>query len=505
MSGRFSTMRLRPHFKRRLFTLATASLIMVIFGTNVFAQTEADPVNALTNALANTQASLDNVWVLLTGFLVFFMQAGFAMLETGMIRKTGAVNALVENFVDAGVTAVAFWAVGFGIAFGTSTNGWFGTSNFFLSDAMTISNGIVSYSKFALYPNLDVYTMFFFQFAFAATASTITTGAMAERTNFIGDMIYSIIMAGFTYPVIVHWVWGGGWLGMAGFHDFAGSTVVHTVGGITALVGAWILGPRKVRVGANGEWKPMPPAHNLGLATIGAMILWLGWYGFNPGSTLGTGNTGLIGLVTVNTTLAAGAGMITAMLVQYFRTEKWDLGFIMNGALAGLVSITAGCAFVAPSAAVIIGAIGGVIVVYAVQAVESARIDDPVSAFAVHGAAGMWGTVAIGLFGMPGLTYNFAASVNGGLFNGGGFSLLGVQTVGVLAVVISTALFSMIIFGTLKFFKRLRVVSVVDDVHVFIDDFEHGASIMPDVRPVPLPEPYISVDEIPHGEPYLMR
>lgn len=472
-------MRSRPHLTR-IISLAIASLLLVVFGTTSFAQTDSTALQTVTEGLASTQASLDNVWVLLTGFLVFFMQAGFAMLETGLVRKTGAVNALVENFVDAGVTAVAFWAVGFGIAFGTSVNGVIGASNFFLRDAMSNVGDIVSYSKFALYPNLDMFTMFFFQFAFAATASTITTGAMAERTNFVGDLIYSILMAAFTYPIVVHWVWGGGWLARAGFHDFAGSTVVHTVGGITALVGAWMLGPRKVRRGKQGEWLPMPPAHNLGLATLGTMILWLGWYGFNPGSTLGSGNTGLIGLVTVNTTLAAATGMLTATLIQYVRTEKWDLGFMMNGALGGLVSITAGCAFVSPAAALFIGGIGGAIVVYAVQMVERLRIDDPVGAFAVHGAAGMWGTLAIGLFALPGLTYNFPASVNGGLLAGGGFSLLGVQTVGVLAVVGTTSTFALTMFGSLKLIKRLNVVAVVDDVHVYIDDFEHGASIMPD-------------------------
>ncbi len=333
-------LRLRPNLTRRLIVLAICSLVLALFGTNALAQEEvvADPVAAVAEALASTQASVDTVWVLLAGFLVFFMQCGFAMLETGLIRKTGAVNALVENFVDAGVTALAFWAVGFAFAFGTSAGGIIGTSNFFLSEAFTITDGVVTYAKFGAYPNLDVLTMFFFQFAFAATASTITTGAMAERTDFVGDLIYSVVMGGFSYPIIVHWVWGGGWLAQMGFHDFAGSTVVHTVGGVTALVGAWLLGPRAIRLGKNGEWKPLPPAHNLGLATIGTMILWFGWYGFNPGSTLGAGNTGLIGLVTLNTTLGAAGAMVTTMLFQYFRSGKWDLVYIMNGSLAGLVA-----------------------------------------------------------------------------------------------------------------------------------------------------------------------
>lgn len=483
-------LRFRRNTPRRLIVLAIASLIMVMFGTNAFAQADTtDPVAAVTTALSSTQASLDTVWVFLTGFLVFFMQCGFAMLETGLIRQTSAVNSLVENFVDAGVTAIAFWAVGFGVAFGTSAGGIIGTSNFFLSDAFSVVDGVVTYGKFAAYPNLDVFTMFFFQFAFAATASTITTGAMAERTDFIGDLIYSTIMAAFSYPIIVHWIWGGGWLAQIGFHDFAGSTVVHTVGGVTALVGAWMLGPRVIRLGKNGEWKPLPPAHNLGLATIGTMILWFGWYGFNPGSTLGTGNTGLIGLVTVNTTMGAAAGMLVTTLFQYLRSKKWDLVYMMNGSLAGLVSVTAGCAFINPVAAIIIGAVGGVLVVVAADFIESLRIDDPVGAFAVHGACGIWGTLAIGLFGMPGLTYAAEASAAGGLFYGGGLSLLGVQALGSFAVIAFSAVFGFIMYGSLKAMGRLHVAKIVDDVHVFIDDFEHGASIMPDVRPV------VAVDE----------
>ncbi len=309
--------RLRPKLVRRLVVLAIAAMVLALFGTNALAQDEV--------ALA-TQASVDTTWVLLTGFLVFFMQCGFAMLETGLIRQTSAVNALLENFIDAGVTAVAFWAVGFGIAFGTSAGGLIGTSNFFLSDAIIIADGSVTFAKFGAYPNLDVLTMFFFQFAFAATASTITTGAMAERTDFVGDLIYSAVMGAISYPIIVHWIWGGGWLAQMGFHDFAGSTVVHTVGGVTAIIGAWMLGPRKSRIGKNGEWKPLPAPHNLGLATIGAMILWFGWYGFNPGSTLGTANTGLIGLVTLNTTLGAAGGTLSCMFMQYSaaRSGTWS-------------------------------------------------------------------------------------------------------------------------------------------------------------------------------------
>lgn len=467
---------------RRLLILAIASLVLAVFGTVAHAQDAGEAVSTVPMA---TQASVDTTWVLITGFLVFFMQCGFAMLETGLIKQGSAVNALLENFIDAGITAIAFWAVGFGIAFGTSSGGLFGTDNFFLSDAMTITNGTVIFNQFGA-TTLDVFTMFFFQFAFAATASTITTGAMAERTDFIGDLIYSAIMGAISYPIIVHWVWGGGWLAEQGFHDFAGSTVVHTVGGVTALVGAYLLGPRQSRIGKNGEWLPLPSAHNLGLATIGTMILWFGWYGFNPGSTLGTGNTGLIGLVTLNTTLGAAGGTIACMLFQYFRSKKWDLIYTLNGSLAGLVAITAGCAFVSPWAALVIGLVAGIIVVLAADAVESFRIDDPVGAFAVHGACGIWGTLAIGLLGQPGLTFapeGVDVANRAGLLLGGGVDLLVVQFIGSLATVAFTAVFAFLMFSGLKAFGRLHVDKVVDDVNVFIDDFEHGQTITPDIRP----------------------
>jgi Amt family ammonium transporter len=476
-------MRIRLKRKRiwsRVLALAIASVILAVFGTTAFAQ---DSVPMAT------QAAVDTTWVLATGFLVFFMQTGFAMLETGLIRQTSAVNALLENFVDAGLTAIAFWAVGFGIAFGISQGGIIGGSNFFLSQAFTIGPEGVVFAKigevnpFFSWSTLDVLTFFFFQFAFAATASTITTGAMAERTDFVGDLIYSAIMGALTYPIIVHWVWGGGWLQLQGFVDFAGSTVVHTVGGITALVGAIILGPRAFRISKDGKWQPLPPAHNLGLATIGTMILWFGWYGFNPGSTLGTGNTGLIGLVVLNTTLGAGSAMLATMFFQYMRSKKWDLVYTLNGSLAGLVAITAGCAFVEPYAAIVIGLVAGILVILAADFIESRRIDDPVGAFAVHGACGIWGTLAIGLFGRAELFSAAGALIpRSGLLAGGGLDLLLVQGLGSGSTIVATAIFSVVMFGALKAVGRLRVSSTVDDVKVFIDDYEHAASIWPDVR-----------------------
>jgi ammonium transporter, Amt family len=368
-----------------------------------------DPIADLAAGLAATNVAVNTAWVFLTGFLVFFMQTGFAMLEAGLIRQTSVVNALLENFFDAGMTALIFWAVGFGIAFGVSSGGIIGTDNFFLDKAIQIvtSDGTTSVTFMTMadanpdmaWTGLSVLAFFFFQFAFAATASTIATGAMAERTDFVGDLIYTALVGAIIYPVIVHWVWNsGGWLAKMGFWDFAGSTVVHTVGGVLGLVGAWMLGPRP-----NRKFGEFPPAHNLSLATLGTMILWFGWYGFNPGSTLLVGDGGLVGLVVLNTTLAAGAGALTSMFFVFFRTGRWDLTFTLNGSLAGLVAVTAPCAFILPGSAIIIGVVAGILVVLAVELIEALKIDDPVGAFAVHGANGIWGTLSIGLFTQAGL------------------------------------------------------------------------------------------------------
>lgn len=449
---------------RRLIILAIVSLILVLFGTSSHAQ---DNSSQIQEEINQTRSSLDTTWVLLTGFLIFFMQTGFAMLESGFVRQTGTVNTLMENFIDAAATALVFWAAGFGIAFGSTAGGIVGTDNFFLNNALTFENGEAIY----IGGNVAMFALFFFQFAFAATASTIVTGAMAERTDFLGDIIYTGLMGAFIYPVVVHWVWGGGWLSQQGFLDFAGSTVVHTVGGVTALIGAIMLGPR-----ANREFGSPPRPHNLALATLGTMILWLGWYGFNPGSTLSTGNTGLMGLTTINTTLSASAGCITAMLFVYSRSQKWDLSYTLNGTLGGLVGITAGCAYLAPWAAVIVGITSGILVVLAMDTMESLRIDDPVGAFAVHGVCGVTGTLAIGFLGQPELTNG-----SGGLFLGGGLNMLITQIIGSASTIAWVSLAAILMFGMLKVIGRLRVPKRADNIG--IDVHEHGATLWPDVLP----------------------
>lgn len=461
----------------RLFAIFVASIIFAVFAPTIVQAADTPTLQSLSDKTNNLQVSIDTTWVLLTGFLIFFMQTGFAMLEAGLIRQRGVVNALLENFVDAATTILVWWGVGFGIAFGSSAFGLFGTDTFFLSQ-LPDANGAFPMGAPGSTAAINTYTLFFFQFAFAATASTITTGSMAGRTDFVGNLIYSAIMGAFSYPIIAHWVWNSnGWLFKMGYNDFAGSSVVHCVGGWTALVGAYLLGPRPGRP----AWGTLPPAHNLGLATLGTMILWFGWYGFNAGSTLGTANTGLIGLVTVNTTLAAGGGALSAMFYQYFRTKKWDLVYCLNGSLAGLVAITAPCAYVAPWAAVLIGLTGGILVVLGVDLIEAMHIDDPVGAFAVHGINGMMGTLSVGFFGLASLTNkpNGETAGLGGLFTGGGLKLLGIQLVGIGAIVLFTVAFTFVMFSALKAVGKLRVHPDADIIG--IDAYEHGASVWPDV------------------------
>jgi Amt family ammonium transporter len=465
----------KSHFVRFL-AISIGAAIFAGFTPAIAHAIETGTLESLTKTTSELRLSIDTSWVLITGFLVFFMQCGFAMLEAGLVRQTGVVNTLAENFIDAGVTLIAWWVTGFAIAFGTTSNGFFGTDGFFLNNAFTINNGAIEYAMGAggSTAPINTLTLFFFQFAFSATASTITTGAMAERTEFKGDLIYAFIMGALMYPIVVHWVCNdGGWLYKLKFHDFAGSAVVHTVGGCTSLIGAYLLGPRSDRV-----WGQMPPAHNLGFATIGTMILWFGWYGFNAGSALSLSNTGLVGLVVVNTTLAASTGAIAAMLYIYFRFGQWHLFGALNGSLAGLVSVTAGCAYVMPWAAALIGLVAGVLVIVVVDIVEWFEIDDPVGAFAVHGSCGMMGTIAVGLLGHPALTMNKKA----GLFLGGGFDLLGVQLGGIAAIAMFTVIFSFLMFGTLKAVGLLRVNAEAD--RIGIDVYEHGASAWPDVYPI---------------------
>jgi len=353
---------------------------------------EAATVTSNKDAIALLQTNLNYVWTLIAACLVFFMQAGFAMVESGFTRAKSAVNIMMKNLMDFSMGSIAFWAIGFGLMFGTSGTGWFGTDGFFLSGWEG--------------PDGDQWVLAFwmFQCVFAATAATIVSGAVAERTKFTGYLVYSVVLCAFIYPVFGSWAWGsllngGGWLEGMGFIDFAGSTVVHSVGGWAALAGAIVLGPRLGKYGKNGEVRAIP-GHNIPMAAIGVFILWLGWFGFNPGSTT-TGDSS-IAIIFVTTNLSAAAGAICAMFASWIMFQKPDIGMSLNGALAGLVGITAGCANVSPTSAIIIGAISGILVVLSVVTIDKMHIDDPVGAISVHGVCGAWGTLAAGLFNMGG-------------------------------------------------------------------------------------------------------
>jgi Amt family ammonium transporter len=331
-------------------------------------------------SIEDIKQGLDTVWVLLGAFLVFFMQAGFGMVEAGFIRAKNTCNILTKNFLDFCMASLGFFLIGYGLMFGDG-NGFWGTKGW----------------------GLPLYAFWLFQAAFCGAAATIVAGGMAERMKFHAYLIYSFIISAFIYPIVGHWIWGGGWLSNMGFADFAGSTVVHTVGGMAALVGTIILKPREGKFGVDGKPNAIP-AHSIPLASLGVFILWFGWFGFNAGSTLGVSNAGFdIGRVAINTNLAAAMGGIFAMLTVWKRFGKPDLSMAMNGALAGLVAITAPCAFVEPWAALVIGAIGGVVVVLGVELLDKLQVDDPVGAVPVHGFCGVLGTISIGIFGKEAL------------------------------------------------------------------------------------------------------
>ena len=408
----------------------------------------------------------DTLWVLVAAFLVFFMQAGFAMVESGFTRAKNAVNILMKNLMDFSMGSIAYWAIGFAIMFGAG-NAFMGTSGWFVPSETLEAGAATSSSIFSAleWSSVPTYAAWLFQLVFAATAATIVSGAMAERTQFKSYLIYSVFITGIIYPIVGHWVWGGGWLSSLGMSDFAGSTVVHSTGGWLALTGAIVLGPRLGKY--DGDGKPRPIAgHNLPLAALGVFILWLGWFGFNPGSQMGADALD-ISKIAVTTNIAAAAGAITAMITAWIMLGKPDAGMSLNGALAGLVTITAGCASVSPSSAAIMGALGGIVVVLSVLLIENLRIDDPGGAISVHGTCGALGTLLLGLF-----------DSSSGVFYGGGFALLWAQFVGVIAVLVWCLVTGFILFYGIKAVTGLRVTE--EEEQVGLDFEEHGASAYPD-------------------------
>lgn len=407
-----------------------------------------------------SQNTGDILWYLVAAVLVFFMQAGFALVETGFTRAKNACNIMMKNMLDFSFGVVAFAIIGYSIMYGDSIGGFFGWSSgyFFMGDALMVGDDLAATNLVA--------AEWLFQVVFAATAATIASGAMAERTRFSAYIFYSIAITCLVYPVVGHWIWAGGWLAEMGMRDYAGSTVVHSVGAWAGLAGAIVLGARKGKYDAEG--KPLPiPGHNMPLATLGCFILIVGWFGFNAGSTLGAiDDMAYIAMVTL---IAAATGCIGASMTTWLKFGKPDLSMTLNGALAGLVSITACCGSVSITSAMIIGLLGGVLAVYAVLFFEQKlRVDDPVGAVSVHGICGIWGTLSVGLFGHTAID---SGLLSDGLFFGG-TAQIGVQIIGVAAVFAFVFPASLLIFKTIKATSGLRVSE--DEEFEGLDISEHG-------------------------------
>jgi ammonium transporter, Amt family len=395
--------------------------------------------------------SINNIWVLVATFLVMFMQPGFAMVEAGFTRSKNTANILTKNLVDFAVGSILFWFIGYTIMYGDSIGGFIGMPDLFFND-----NGIGDYAN---------KTDLMFQTVFAATAATIVSGAVAERTKFNAYLIFTVVITVLIYPVSGHWKWGGGWLDQLGFLDFAGSTLVHSVGAWVGLAGAIVLGPRLGKY-VKGKAKAIP-GHNLAFGALGVFILWFGWFGFNAGSQLGAAgndNTLAIGHIVLTTNLAAAGGAMAALFTSWAKYKRPALSLALNGALAGLVAITAGADIVSPGGALIIGLLAGIILVFSVEIFDQVfKVDDPVGAISVHGVNGAFGTIAVGLF-----------ATEGGLFYGGGTSLLIAQLIGVVAVFVWAFGLGLILFKTIKATIGLRVSKRIEEEG--LDVYEHGES-----------------------------
>jgi len=431
--------------------LILSLLFAAIFMARAWAGDEPPTVESNKDQIDLVQSHADYLWTLIAAALVFFMQAGFAMVETGFTRAKNAVNIMMKNLMDFSMGSLAFWAIGFGLMFGASSTGWFGTSGFFLSDFK--SGG-----------DPWVLAFWMFQVVFCATAATIVSGAMAERTKFSGYLIYSAVVSAFIYPIFGSWAWGSlyngqGWLENLGFIDFAGSTVVHSVGGWAALAGTIVLGPRMGKYMKDGQIKPIL-GHNMPLAALGVFILWLGWFGFNPGSTTAANKD--IAMIFVNTSLAAAAGAMLAMVTSWIRFGKPEIGMSLNGALAGLVAITSPCASVTPLSSVVIGAAAGVIVVLSVLFFDKIKVDDPVGAISVHGVCGAWGTLAAGIFNIGGTS----------------LKIIGVQLLGIGAAFLWVFPTAFLMFKLIDKTVGLRVSP--EEEMEGLDLAEHGGNAYPD-------------------------
>ncbi len=416
----------------------------------------------------DTTIIIDTMWVLVAAILVFFMNLGFASVEAGFARSKNTVNILSKNFIVFAVSSLGFMLLGWGLMFG-GDNPFIGTENLFI-----LGNADLSFYNDTLTSNVPFWGKFFFQLVFCGTAATIVSGAVAERVKYISFIIFSFVLTLIIYPIVGHWVWGGGWLASLGFMDFAGDTVVHSVGGWAALAGALILGPRIGKYGKDGKVKAIP-GHNMSLAVIGLFVLWLGWFGFNPGSTMSFQNPADVMHILMTTNTAAIAAIITSTATSWIVIGKPDLGMTINGCLAGLVGITGSCAYVTIEGSLLIGAIAGVLVVYAVMFFDKIKVDDPVGATAVHLACGVFGTICVGLFSKEGIT---SLSTKNGLFYGGGFQLLGVQIVGIVAVGLFVFASSLLVWYLIK--KTIGVRVSAEEEIAGLDIGEHGNIAYPD-------------------------
>jgi ammonium transporter, Amt family len=451
---------------RRLKIMLFAALVLLLV---VLAAGPA-AAQGTTKSVEQIRTALDTVWVLIAGSLVFIMQLGFFFLEGGLTRARNVSNAMLKGGIDFCLGALVFWIIGFGLMFGTDAGGFVGSNSFLVNVANPMHGA------------LPMYVFIFFQIAFAGAAATILAGGVAERMKFSAYVVATICITGLIYPFVGHWIWAeGGWLARLGMIDFAGSTVVHTVGGTCALVGAIMVGPRLGKYGKDGKVNAIP-GHNIPMVALGTFILWLGWFGFNPGSTLHASPA--IAHIVMTTTLAGAAGGTVSMFFTWHRYKKPDVSMTMNGILAGLVAITAGCASVGMISAVVIGLIAGVLVVLSVEFIDKKlKVDDPVGAISVHCVNGVWGTLAVGLFAQASFGKANGIAAVDGLFFGGGFKQLGLQALGSLSTLVWVGATAALMFFIIKKIWGLRVDD--EEQRIGLDLSEHNLEAYPEFVQVP--------------------
>jgi Amt family ammonium transporter len=467
----------------KVFTAVSLALFIGVAAMKVFGAETAPAAAVTPDALEafkkSMQVGVDTAWVLFTAFLVFFMNLGFAMVESGLCRAKNSVNILAKNFIVFAIASLSFWLVGWGLMFGNG-NPFIGLEGVFFAggadNSPAMGDAYQGAYKALNWTGVPMWAKFFFQLVFAGTAATIVSGAVAERIKFKSFIVFSFILVAVMYPITGHWIWGGGWLQSLGMFDFAGSSVVHSVGGWAALAGVILLGPRLGKYRADGSVNPIF-GHNMSMVTLGGLVLWFGWFGFNPGSTMGVGDGSAIAHVAVTTNTAAATAIISSTIMSWVIQKKPDLSMIINGALAGLVAITAPCAFVSVKSAAVIGLIAGVLVVLAVIMFDKLKLDDPVGALSVHLVNGIFGTLAVGLFAQDKIT---GTATGNGLFFGGGMKLLGAQAIGVLAVGAFTFIVAFAVWFVIKLVMGIKV-SREEEIQG-LDLGEHGMKGYPDFQ-----------------------